>query len=479
MKNTTIMGIIFKKMKQFDDAYTCIAVEKVDVLQEGILITEGKYKSLILPKFDEKQELSIFPFNADLFIKNNSYESYDDIKDEFTRPDKCLVYLHQHNKEANYEKFIPLQDVYTDKIDIELKYLEDEELNDYENALEDIENKDEQIIDIKSIEEEVRKSIIGQDDAIKQVLSTIYFNQRLYDSDLPDDKLRNLKQNILLVGLTGVGKTEIIKQIAKQLNIPCVIEDATRYTIEGYKGNSIEDMIKHLYESADYDIELAERSILVIDEIDKKSAHEDVSSISSIGVQQSLLKLLEGTNYNISGDTDNMLEPFEFNSSYLTIILCGAFSHMDEKKKKEKVVGFTAVKNNDEKKTIKEFKDSGIIPELMGRMSKVIQLNKLGEKEFIQILKSSEISPLKLTKEFYNSLGVEVVYTDTFINDIANIAKSKDIGARGLKTAFDETIETLEFEVLSGNVKKIIFNKIDDIKVIRTEEQNKKLVIQK
>ena len=281
------------------------------------------------------------------------------------------------------------------------------------------------------------------------------------------------------MGSTGVGKTEIIKQIAKQLDIPCVIEDATRYTIEGYKGNSIEDMIKHLYESADYDIELAERSILVIDEIDKKSANEDVSSISSTGVQQSLLKLLEGTNYNISGDHENMLEPFEFDSSYLTIILSGAFSHMDEKKSKEKVVGFTASKNVEEKKTTKEFKNSGIVPELLGRMSKIIQLNKLGEKEFVQILKESEISPLRLTKEFYNSLGVEVIYTNSFINDIATVAKKKDIGARGLKTAFDETIETLEFEVLSGNIKKIIFNRIDDIKVIRTEEQTKKLVIQK
>jgi ATP-dependent Clp protease ATP-binding subunit ClpX len=342
-----------------------------------------------------------------------------------------------------------------------------------------VKNKDEQIMDIESINKEVKKSIIGQDDAIKQILSTIYFNQRLYDSDLPYDKLRNLKQNILLVGSTGVGKTEIIKQIAKQLDIPCVIEDATRYTIEGYKGNSVEDMIKHLYESADYDIELAERSILVIDEIDKKSANEDVSSISSTGVQQSLLKLLEGTNYNISGDHENMLEPFEFDSSYLTIILSGAFSHMDEKKSKEKVVGFTASKNVEEKKTTKEFKNSGIVPELLGRMSKIIQLNKLGEKEFVQILKESEISPLRLTKDFYNSLGVEVIYTDSFINDIADVAKKKDIGARGLKTAFDETIETLEFEVLSGNVKKIIFNRIDDIKVIRTEEQKKKLVIQK
>ena len=147
--------------------------------------------------------------------------------------------------------------------------------------------------------------------------------------------------------------------------------------------------------------------------------------------------------------------------------------------KKEKVVGFTSDKYISDKKTTKEFKDSGIIPELMGRMSKVIQLNKLTEKEFIKILKDSEISPLRLTKEFYNSLGVEVSYTDSFIEDIARVAKDKDIGARGLKTAFDEAIETLEFDVLSGNVKKIIFNKIDDIKVIKTDEVKKKLVMQK
>lgn len=467
MENVTIMGMILKKLEQFDDTYACVGIEKVNALPNGFQIAEGKYATLILPEFDENQEISIFPFNAEPLIKSGYYQSYDEIKEDKTYPDRSLVYIHQFDEETGVKRLLPLINMYTDKIELDF------------NGQKEVENKDEEIIDIKSIDEEVRKSIIGQDDAIKQILSTIYFNQRLYDSDLPYDKLRNLKQNILLVGSTGVGKTEIIKQIAKQLDIPCVIEDATRYTIEGYKGNSIEDMIKHLYESADYDIELAERSILVIDEIDKKSANEDVSSISSTGVQQSLLKLLEGTNYNISGDHENMLEPFEFDSSYLTIILSGAFSHMDEKKSKEKVVGFTASKNIEEKKTTKEFKNSGIVPELLGRMSKIIQLNKLGEKEFIQILKESEISPLRLTKEFYNSLGVEVIYTDSFINDIATVAKKKDIGARGLKTAFDETIETLEFEVLSGNIKKIIFNRIDDIKVIRTEEQTKKLVIQK
>lgn len=467
MENMTIMGMILKKIDGFDNTYSCIGLEEVKPTDKGFEIKDGKYKSVTLPIFDNQEDISIFAFDGSGFIKNKICKDYQELKEKFVYADKCSVIRFDIDQENNSVNFTILDDVFTKMIDFPLE------------ELMNVKNKDEQIIDIESINEEVKKSIIGQDDAIKQILSTIYFNQRLYDSDLPYDKLRNLKQNILLVGSTGVGKTEIIKQIAKQLDIPCVIEDATRYTIEGYKGNSVEDMIKHLYESADYDIELAERSILVIDEIDKKSANEDVSSISSTGVQQSLLKLLEGTNYNISGDHENMLEPFEFDSSYLTIILSGAFSHMDEKKSKEKVVGFTASKNVEEKKTTKEFKNSGIVPELLGRMSKIIQLNKLGEKEFVQILKESEISPLRLTKDFYNSLGVEVIYTDSFINDIADVAKKKDIGARGLKTAFDETIETLEFEVLSGNVKKIIFNRIDDIKVIRTEEQKKKLVIQK
>lgn len=467
MENMTIMGMILKKLDGFDNTYSCIGLEEVKPIGKGFEIKEGKYKSVVLPIFDNQEDISIFAFDGSGFIKNKICKDYQELKEKFVYTDRCSVIRFDIDQENNTVNFTILDDVFTKMVDLPLE------------DLVNVENKDEKIIDIESIDEEVRKSIIGQDDAIKQILSTIYFNQRLYDSDLPDDKLRNLKQNILLVGSTGVGKTEIIKQIAKQLDIPCVIEDATRYTVEGYKGSSIEDMIKHLYESADYDIELAERSILVIDEIDKKSSNADVSSIASTGVQQSLLKLLEGTNYNISGDHENMLEAFEFDSSYLTVILSGAFSHMDEKKSKEKVVGFTAGKNVDEKKTTKEFKNSGIVPELMGRMSKVIQLNKLGEKEFVQILKESEISPLRLTKEFYNSLGVEVVYTDLFINDIASVAKSKDIGARGLKTAFDETVETLEFEVLSGNVKKIVFNRMDDIEVIRTEKQNKKLVIKK
>lgn len=462
MENVTIMGMVLKKLKGFDDTYACITVEKVNNLSNGFKIEDGKYRDMVLPMFDNKKDLSIFPFDANSFIDNGVYKDYDDIKNSLSLPDKCSVYKFSYDDNSGNISFSVIEGLYTDMIE-----------------LDDVVNKDEIVLDIEAIDKEVKKNIIGQDSAIKQVLSTIYFNMKLYDSNLPDDKVRNLKQNILLVGSTGVGKTEIIKQIAKQLNIPCVIEDATRYTIEGYKGNSVEDMIKHLYESANYDIDLAERSILVIDEIDKKSTNEDVSSIASTGVQQALLKLLEGTNYNISGDHENMLEPFEFDSSYLTVILSGAFSRMDEKKKQEKVVGFTASSNVDEKKTTKDFKNSGIIPELMGRMSKVIQLNRLGEKEFVQILKESEISPLKLTKEFYDSLGVEVVYSDSFISDIASIAIKKDIGARGLKTAFDETIETLEFEVLSGDVKKIIFNSVDDIKVIRKDEMKKALVMKK
>ena len=474
MENKVIMGLILKRIEGFDNTYACLGLEEVKLVNDGFLIKDGKYKSITLPVFDNDEELSIFGFNGTAFIDNGICKDYDELKSNFVKQDKCKV-LKVKSFDSNSVEFAIMDNVYTDMIDISL----DELIDVYNDELIDVYNKDEKIIDIESIDEEVRKSIIGQDSAIKQILSTIYFNQKLYDSDLPDDKARNLKQNILLVGSTGVGKTEIIKQIAKQLDVVCVIEDATRYTIEGYKGSSIEDMIKHLYENADYDIDLAERGILVIDEIDKKSSNDDVSSIASTGVQQALLKLLEGTNYNISGDHDSMLEPFEFNSSYLTVILCGAFSHMDLKKKMEKVVGFTSDKYVSDKKTTKEFKDSGIIPELMGRMSKVIQLNKLTEKEFIKILKDSEISPLRLTKEFYNSLGVEVSYTDSFIEDIARVAKDKDIGARGLKTAFDEAIETLEFDVLSGNVKKIIFNKIDDIKVIKTDEVKKKLVMQK
>ena len=459
--NILMMGFVLKKIPAFEDTYACVLMEEIKALPNGFQIKNGKYKSMILPKFDNEEELSIFPFNAYSFIESGIYKDVDEMRETFTCEDKCPVFRFSIDYNDNIN-FTMLKDVFTDMIDI--------------NEVE-IFNKDEINIDIESINNEVRQSIIGQDNAIKQILSTIYFNQKLYNSNLDDDKVRNLKQNILLVGSTGVGKTEIIKQIAKQLDIPCVIEDATRYTISGYKGNSVEDMITHLYETADYDSDLAERGILVIDEIDKKSTKEDVSSISSTGVQQSLLKLIEGTKYNISGDTENFLEPFEFDSSFLTVILCGAFSHMDEKKKEEKVVGFTSSKNINEKKSVKDFKDSGIIPELMGRMSKIIQLNTLEEKDFIKILKESSISPLKLTKEFYASLGVEVFFTDSFINDIARIAKEKDIGARGLKTAFDETIDTLEFEVLSGNILKIIFNRADDVKIIRKDVKKKELII--
>ena len=328
------------------------------------------------------------------------------------------------------------------------------------------------LMDIDEAYEMVRSSVVGQDAAIKQVLSTIYFNQKLFESDLDYDKVRNLKQNILLIGDTGSGKTEMIKQIAKVLDIPCVIEDATQYTIEGYKGLSITDMFAHLCIKADYNVDRAERGILVIDEIDKKSSSSDVSEIATSGVQYSLLKVLEGSEYFVLGDKDYDMDSFDFDSTYLTVILSGSFSSLKEKQ--DKVIGFESVSNDEKRYEVCDLKKSGIVPELLGRMSKIIYLNKLTRDDYIKILNESSLSVLLLTDEFYKSLGINVVYTDYFIEEVARLALTKGIGARGLKTVFDEVLGEIEFDLLKGNVEQIVFNGVNDIEVVRKDEKEEK-----
>lgn len=300
----------------------------------------------------------------------------------------------------------------------------------------------EKITDISTMYSSIKKTIISQDEQIMQILTSLFKNQKVIESDLDIDLMAKLKENILIYGSTGTGKTEILKRISKLYNIPIVIEDATSLSETGYTGRNITDMLEDLCSAANGDIKLAEKGILVIDEFDKlaEKSGDNQSHVSRLGVQRSLLKLLDGTLFYF----DNK----KFDSSKLTIVGVGAF---------------TGITNGDDYKelTTEDFMNYGIMRELIGRFSKTIAMNPLEKEDIIKILKNSDFSPLNTYKKLFEILQVQFEFTDDFIEYIADLAIAKKSGARSLKTVFDECISSALFRIFAGEYSGILLVKPD------------------
>ena len=255
----------------------------------------------------------------------------------------------------------------------------------------------EKITDISTMYSSIKKTIISQDEQIMQILTSLFKNQKIIESDLDIDLMAKLKENILIYGSTGTGKTEILKRISKLYNIPIVIEDATSLSETGYTGRNITDMLEDLCSAANGDIKLAEKGILVIDEFDKlaEKSGDNQSHVSRLGVQRSLLKLLDGTLFYF----DNK----KFDSSKLTIVGVGAFT------------GIT--KGDDYKElTTEDFMNYGIMRELIGRFSKTIAMNPLEKEDIIKILKNSDFSPLNTYKNYLKFFRYNLNLLTTLLN---------------------------------------------------------------
>ena len=332
----------------------------------------------------------------------------------------------------------------------EIKYSEDRV------APVDIDN-----IDIKELSKEVKKSIIGQDKVVDKAISTIIHNQMLINTDLDNDEVRQQKQSMLIFGGTGTGKTEIVKQIAEKINIPYVIEDATKFTEEGYKSRDVSDMLSDLLRACDGDLDLAKRGILIIDEIDKKRA-SSTETVSTTAVQNSLLKIIEGDIIQINIDSF-FEEPIDFDTSFLTVIMTGSFEGMLKNEKRS--IGFNSEENstNNKKYTTEDFVKFGMIPEFMGRITSIAKTNDLEYNDLKKILVESDISPINLKKKFFDTLDVKTDFDEEFLDKIVSEAIAKKTGARGLKSAvadaFDNLEFNLDFEALSGDLEEIKFEK--------------------
>ena len=337
--------------------------------------------------------------------------------------------------------------------------------------------------------------VVGQDYA-KKVLSVAVYNhyKRIKFGNDPSKKankefkdLELDKSNILLLGPTGSGKTLLASSLARKLNVPFAIADATTLTEAGYVGEDVENILLKLIQAADGDIAKAEQGIIFIDEIDKIAAKsENVSitrDVSGEGVQQALLKIIEGTIASVppqGGRKHPNQEMITINTKNILFICGGAFVGLDkivEERVNVTPIGFgSEIKRREEKDLVELYKNLspedlikfGLIPELIGRLPVVCFLNPLSEKDLIRIIKEPKNSIIKQYIWSFSLENVKLEIEESAIEAIAKVAYEKKTGARGLRAIFEKIMLDLMFEIPSKKgVKKII---IDDKVVLENKE---------
>ncbi len=334
----------------------------------------------------------------------------------------------------------------------------------------------------KKIKKIMDEYVIGQDEA-KKVLSIAVYNhyKRLLDNELnydgEDDVVLN-KNNVILVGPTGVGKTMLAKTLARILKVPFAIADATSLTEAGYVGDDVETVITRLIDDANGDIRLAQKGIIYIDEIDKISKRSNGRSItrdvSGEGVQQALLKLIEGTEASVPlslGRKNPNQEMVKVDTSNILFIIGGAFPEIDtivKKRFNKKDIGFdlnSEVKTLSEKEvyeniTSDDLIEYGLIPEFMGRISNIAPLVPLTETDLLHILTEPKNAIVKQYEKLFAMDDVKIKFDKSALEAMAKITLEKNVGARGLSSILEKTMNDLMFEVPGDKtIESITINK--------------------